>query len=193
MLSRLHKASKGRPSPNSSKDFVKCSMSDEDWEDMDLRAASAIRLCLVKNVLANVHKILTAKELWEKLEELYQAKGISNRLYLKEQFHMLHMNEGTKISDHLSILNSIVSKLEAIGVKIDDEDKALRIIWSLPPSYEHMKPILIYGKEIVNFAKVTGKLLSEERRLKSGGNSSSENSVLVASNGKKNSMKNFVC
>ena len=121
---------------------------------MVLRAASAIRLCLAKNVLANVHGILTAKELWEKLEELYQAKGISNRLYLKEQFHMLHMNEGTKISDHLSILNSIVSELEAIGVKIDDEDKALRFIWSLPPSYEHMKPILMYRKETINLLKL---------------------------------------
>lgn len=93
-----------------------------------MRIASAIRLCLAKNVLANVHGILTAKELWEKLEELYQAKGISNQLYLKEQFHMLCMNEGTKISDHLSVLDGIIFELEAIGVKIDDEDKALRII-----------------------------------------------------------------
>ncbi|KAH9753666.1 Receptor-like protein 13 [Citrus sinensis] len=36
------------------------------------------------------------------------------------------MAEGTKIFDHLSVLNGIVSELEAIGVKIEDEDKALR-------------------------------------------------------------------
>ncbi|KAL5822672.1 hypothetical protein ACOSQ4_020572 [Xanthoceras sorbifolium] len=65
------------------------------------------------------------KELWEKLERLYQAKGISNRLYLKEQFHTLRMEEGAKISDHLSVLNGIVSELESIGVEIEDEDKAL--------------------------------------------------------------------
>ena len=33
---------------------------------------------------------------------------------------MLRMNEGTKISDHLSVLNGIVSKLKAIEIKIDD-------------------------------------------------------------------------
>ena len=51
--------------------------------------ASAIRLCLAKNVLANVRGISMVKELWEKLKVLYQAKGIANQLYLKEQFHKL--------------------------------------------------------------------------------------------------------
>lgn len=193
--SGLHKALKGREIPkdgatSSTEEKAgagKSVMSDDDWEDLDLRAASAIRLCLAKNVLANVYGIYTAKEIWEKLEELYQTKGVSNRVYLKEQFHTLQMKEGTSISDHLSVLNGIVSELESIGVKIDDEDQALRLIWSLPPSYEHMKPILIHGKEKIVFSEVTGKLLAEERRLDAG-RSSLENQALFVGDGKK---KNF--
>ena len=84
----LHKALKGKPTTVSSIDSEKSSTaSDDDWEELDLRAASAIRLCLAKNILANVHGMSAAKGLWKKLEELYQAKSISNRLYLKEQFH----------------------------------------------------------------------------------------------------------
>jgi hypothetical protein len=75
------------------------------------------------------------------------------------------MAEGTTISDHLSVLNGIVSELKTLGVKMDGEDKALRLILSLPSSYKHMKPILIHGKEKIFFSKVTNKLLSEERRL----------------------------
>ncbi|PON95853.1 hypothetical protein TorRG33x02_083760, partial [Trema orientale] len=120
--SGLHKVLKGRDNSGKSK------ISDEDWEDLDERAASAIWMCLAKNVLANVLGISTAKDLWKKLGELYRAKDVSNRVYLKEQFHTLRMSEGIIISDHLSILNSIVSELEAIGVKINDEDKALRLI-----------------------------------------------------------------
>ncbi|XP_057797424.1 uncharacterized protein LOC131013372 [Salvia miltiorrhiza] len=197
--SGLHKALKGRPGavkkPGADDDANnKSGMSDEDWEDLDLKAASTIRLCLAKNVLANVHGISSAKELWEKLEALYQAKGISNRLYLKEQFHTLRMDEGVKISDHLSILNGIISELESIGAKIEDEDKALRLILSLPRSYEHMKPILVYGKETLVFAEVTGKLLLEERRLMSEGRTSSENSAMVAfSRGRKKDSKGVVC
>ncbi|KAF7833174.1 Zinc finger, CCHC-type [Senna tora] len=78
------------------------------------------------------------------------------------------MNEGTKISDHLSTLNGIVSELEYIGVKIDDEDKALRLIWSLPSSYEYIKHILMYEKDTLNFEEVTSKIISEEKRMKCG-------------------------
>jgi hypothetical protein len=152
---------------------------------LDLRAASSIRLCLAKNVLANVQGTSMAKELWEKLEEMYQTKGISNRVYLKEQFHTLRMTEGATISDHLSVLNGIVSELETLGVKMDDEDKALRLILSLSSSYEHMKPILIHGKEKILFSEVTSTLLSEERRLSGGQNSTLENLALVVANWKK--------
>ena len=199
--SGLYQALKGKSTSgkdsgksSSSGDSGKSKISDEEWEELDMKAASQIRLCLAKNVLANVIGLSTTKELWEKLEELYQTKSISNRLYLKEQFHKLQMNEGTSISDHLSILNGIVSELESIGVKIDDEDKALRLIWSLPSSYKHMQPILMYGKENVVFSEVTSKLISEERRLKDGNNGSHENSALVVGNGRKNksSMKKKV-
>ncbi|KAL6562436.1 hypothetical protein OROGR_003443 [Orobanche gracilis] len=193
--SGLHKALRGKPTPGSSSDSSKVvKIDDEEWDDMDLRAASAIRLCLAKNVLVNVHGISTAKELWEKLEQLYQGKGISNRLYLNEQFHTLRMNGDTKISDHLSVLNGIVSELEAIGVKVEDEDKALRLILSLPSSYEHMKPILMYGKETLKYEDVTSKLLSEEKRLEGGSITSSEGTILVCKNEKrKNFRKNLVC
>ena len=130
-----------------------------------MKATSTIRLCLAKTILENVFGISTTKGLWEKLEQIYQAKSLSNRLCLKEPVHTLCMEEDTRISDHLSILNGIISDLEAIGVVISDEDKALCLIWSLPTSFEHMKPILMYGKDMVIYSKVTTKLLCEERRL----------------------------
>ena len=71
---------------------------------------------------------------------------------MKEQFHTLRMEEGTRISDHPGILNGIITDLEAIRVVISDEDKALRLIWSLLTSYEHMKPILVYGKDTVIYS-----------------------------------------
>lgn len=47
---------------------------------------------------------------------------------MKEQFHALLMAEGTNFFYHLSILNRSVTELEAIGVKIKNEDKALRLL-----------------------------------------------------------------
>ncbi|CAL5195707.1 unnamed protein product [Lathyrus oleraceus] len=89
------------------------------------------------------------------------------------------MDEQLKVYDHLSVFNGIVSKLETIGIKIIDEDKSLRLIWSISSSYEHIKYVLIYGKKTLSFDEVASKLIFEERRLKGGDNTSS-NSVLVA-------------
>ena len=155
--SGLYKALKGKPTTTFGEDSArsevsKSIVSDEDWEELDLKASSTIRLCLEKNILANVSGISIAKGLWEKLKHMYQAKSLSNRLYLKDQFHTLHIEEGTRIFDHMSILNDIISYLEAIGVVISDEDKALCLIWSLPTSYEHMKSILMYGKDTLIFS-----------------------------------------
>ena len=106
-----------------------------------MKASNTIRLCLEKNILANVSGISIAKGFWEKLKQMYQEKSLPNLLYLKDQFHTLGMEEGMRISDHMSILNGIISDLEISRVVISNEDKALCLIWSLLTSYEHMKPI----------------------------------------------------
>jgi hypothetical protein len=46
-------------------------ISKEDWEKMDRRARSTIRLYLADSVLLNVSGESTAKELWDKLGNLY--------------------------------------------------------------------------------------------------------------------------
>ena len=61
------------------------------------------------------------------------------------------MEEDTRISDHLSILNGFISDLEAIGVVISDEDKALRLIWSIP----------FLWIDTVIYSEVTTKLMSK--------------------------------
>lgn len=63
-------------------------------------------------------KFRLPKSFWEKLKVTYQTKSMSNRLYLKEQFSLLQIKAITKVSDHLGVLNDIVSKPEVIGVKI---------------------------------------------------------------------------
>ena len=65
------------------------------------------------------------------------------------------MAEGTKISDHLSVLNGIVLELKAIEVKIEDKDKTLRLLWSLSTSYKHLLPTLMYENETIDLEEVT--------------------------------------
>ena len=45
------------------------------------------------------------------------------------------MKEGTKITGHLNVFNTIICQLSSMDVKIDDEDKAVNLLCSLPESW----------------------------------------------------------
>ena len=58
--------------------------SDEDWEEINLKVASTIQLCLADEVMYNVMDEEITTGLWSKLEMLYMMKSLSNKLYLKK-------------------------------------------------------------------------------------------------------------
>ena len=58
--------------------------SNEDWEDMDLKAINTIQLCLADEVIYDVMDEEMATGLWSRLETLYMTKSLSNKLYLKK-------------------------------------------------------------------------------------------------------------
>ena len=60
-------------------------MSNEDWNEIDKKALSAIRLCLADVVLFNIVSETTAVGLWTKLEILYMTKSLTNKILLKQQ------------------------------------------------------------------------------------------------------------
>ena len=76
-------------------------MSKEDWEKLDRRARSTIRLCLVDSVLLNVSGESTTKELWDKLGNLYQSKSLVNKLFLRKKLYHLRMEDGDFVMEHL--------------------------------------------------------------------------------------------
>jgi len=60
----------------------------EDWEKMDLKAASTIQLCLTDEVMYNVINEETTTGLWSRLETLYMIKSLFYKLYLKKQLYV---------------------------------------------------------------------------------------------------------
>ncbi|MCQ7691360.1 DDE-type integrase/transposase/recombinase, partial [Salmonella enterica] len=137
--------------------------SKEDLAGMDKKARSSIILNLSDEVLREVATETTAKSMWDKLKALYMKRTVENRLYLKQSLYMLRMTEGTSILSHLDKFDSLVMDLENIDAKIDDEDKALLLLCSLPQSFKHFRDTLIYGKETVSYQEIKSALKSKEQ------------------------------
>jgi hypothetical protein len=113
-------------------------MIDEDREDLDSTALSFICLCLADEVLFNIIRDETTIGLWSIMEILYMRKSLTNRTYLKRQLYSLRMKEGTKFVDHLNVFNTLLCQLTSMDVKIDEEDKAVTLLCSLPESWNHL-------------------------------------------------------
>jgi len=120
-------------------------MSEDEWNEMDDKALTAIQLNLSNDVLQEVLSEKTSADLWVKLEELYLTKSLANRLVLKQRLFSLRMSEGTSIKAHISEFISLVNDLKNVDVKVEEEDQAMLLLCSLPSSFKHFRETIIYG------------------------------------------------
>jgi hypothetical protein len=143
-------------------------MSKEDWEKLDRRARSTIRLCLADSVLLNVSGESTGKELWDKLGNLYQSKSLVNKLFLRKKLYHLRMEDGDSVTKHLNAFNTLVSQLDSVNITIAEEDKCITLLCSLPDSWDNL--VVEIGsttQSTLKYEDVVSSLLSEEMRWKS--------------------------
>ena len=66
-----------------------------------------------------------------------------------------------RLSDPLDQLNTILLDLHNIEVKIKDEDAALILLVSLPPSYENFMQSFIVRKDIVSLEELDNLFIAE--------------------------------
>ncbi|GAA0182096.1 hypothetical protein LIER_30322 [Lithospermum erythrorhizon] len=91
----------------------------------------------------------------------YQWRMTSLLRFLNKT-QLLDCGEGTSLKDLLDRLNSILLDLRNIEIKIDDEDAALILLASLPPSYENFRESMTNGKDFLFLEEVRSSLHSRE-------------------------------
>ncbi|KAE8683864.1 hypothetical protein F3Y22_tig00111166pilonHSYRG00202 [Hibiscus syriacus] len=148
------------------------------------KAHSAIILSLGDKALREVSRETTTQALWAKLELLYMTKSLANILFLKQRLYSFKMHEEKSISEQIDEFTKIIDDLENIDVKMEDEDKALLLLNSIPKSYEHFKDAMLYGRNIRDGLTVRGRSdrrdsrnnqkRSRSRKVKKSGNQSSK-------------------
>ncbi|KAL0423498.1 UNVERIFIED_CONTAM: Retrovirus-related Pol polyprotein from transposon TNT 1-94 [Sesamum radiatum] len=88
----------------------------------------------------------------EDWEELQQCAAGTICLYL--------MLEGSDLAHHVNVFNQIITYLPRLDVSIENEDKAIIPLCSLPFSYKHLVTTLTYGKETIKVEEITAALLA---------------------------------
>ena len=76
------------------------------------------------------------------------------------------MGEGTNFLSHLNVLNGIIMQLSNLRVKIEDEDKAIVLLNSLPSFYDTLATTILHGKDSIELKDVTSAFLLNEKMKK---------------------------
>ncbi|KAE8695213.1 Oxygen-dependent coproporphyrinogen-III oxidase [Hibiscus syriacus] len=99
--------------------------------------------------------------LWQtRVNDMLVQQGILKALRPTKQHRLygLEMEDNHDLAQHVNVFNQIISDLAQLDVKIEDEDKAMILLCSLPPSYEYMLTTLTYGKETIKVEEITAAL-----------------------------------
>ncbi|KAH9684612.1 DNA (cytosine-5)-methyltransferase 1B [Citrus sinensis] len=118
-------------------------------------------------VLREVSKERTAAGLWAKLEEMFMKKSLAKRLYMKRRLYTFSMKDGVAMKDHVDEFNKLILDLENVNIILEDEDRALILLSSLPESYEHFIDTLLYGRQILSLKDVKDALESKDLKKRS--------------------------
>ena len=94
------------------------------------------------------------------------TKSLTNKLYLKQRLFTLRMKEVMSIKNHLDELNIILMNLKNIDVRIDEEDQALILLCSLPPSFENFVNSMLCSRDTLSLEDDKSALHSKELRKK---------------------------
>ena len=73
------------------------------------------------------------------------------------------MIECTSLEEHLTVFKEIVSDLETMEVRYDEEDLGLVLLYSLPSSYKIFKDIVLYSSDTLTLDEVYDALYSKEK------------------------------
>ncbi|VFQ63901.1 unnamed protein product [Cuscuta campestris] len=158
-------------------------MSDNDWQELCEKCVSTIRLCIADSVVNCVIDEESPVAIWEKLEKLYMAKSLTNKLLLKRRLYRLQMEDEDTLVGHMNVFNGLIDELKQVDVKISEEDQALLLLNSLPVSYEVYADTILCGKDTISLEQAQLAFLSFDARRKDKAGVRSDDAVAAIAHG----------
>jgi len=135
------------------------------------KARSTIILSVTDRVLRKIRKEETTAGMIRALDQLYIAKALPNRFYLKQKLYGFKMSESLSIEHNIDEYLHLITDIENIGVMVSDEDQAILLLMSLPKQFDQLRDTLRYGsgRTTLPLDEVVAAIYAKE--LETGSNS----------------------
>ena len=104
---------------------------------------------------------------WSTLEKQFQ-KTWSNKLALRRKLHSTKMKDGESVEEHIKVMTELFNGLAVLGDVINEEDKVIYLLASLPESYNTLVTALEANETVPKMETITERILHAERKQADG-------------------------
>ena len=132
----------------------------------DMKAMALIGLSVEKHLKSSIDACDSAKEAWDKLEDIYKAKSNARKLQLKKELTSIELKPKESLTVYISRAKDIRDQLTAAGYEASDEEVALSILAGLPEGYESIVDTIQATTAELDIDEIMPKLLIVEQRVK---------------------------
>lgn len=103
---------------------------------------------------------------WKKLADQFQKKTWSSnyKLALKRRLNNLRLKEGESVQKHVKAMTELFKELSVSGAPMEEEDKVVTLLASLPDSFNMLVTALEANAEVPSMEVVTERLIHEHRK-----------------------------
>ena len=148
------------------------------------RALATVVLAVDPKLLYLIGEPADPVEVWTKLQDCFQKKSWSNKLSLKKKLYSLKLQEGGDLQMHLKVMIELFDALSVVGAPVNDEDRVISLLSSLPAKYDTLVTMLEALDSIPSWETVTERLRHEDQKHK--GDYESEKAMYSKRHPKKN-------
>ena len=123
------------------------------------------------------------REVWEKLMNQFQRRSWSNKLSIRRKLYDRKPKKGEPIQEHVKGVIELFDELAVIGYPVEEEERVVHLLTSLPESFDMMVTALEANAEMPSLDNVTERIIHEERKIKERmekEDSSEQNKALMA-------------
>jgi len=150
--------------PASGSDDKKSDAPVEAWHAMNEAELATIQMSVKPAHLNTVTSVDTAKEAWDALKVMFEARDNAQLLRLMKELSSLKKGDDENIIKFASRAKMIRDELAMLGNPVDDNTLARRVLTGLPSEYGMLMTVLENMDTKLVMSHVTAKLLQVEQR-----------------------------
>ncbi|WVY90763.1 hypothetical protein V8G54_036277 [Vigna mungo] len=137
---------------------------------LDCKARMLLHQCISATIFQKVSKAVTAKEVWDILQNGYGNSGKVKKVRLQalqRQYELLGMGEEETVTEYLGRIQNLVNDMRACGKVVKDRKIIEKILRTLTPQYDHIVITIEECKDLetLKMEELQNSLVAHEQRI----------------------------